>query len=192
MTTPPASGNDAPRLYKKATDAMRSYLAAVQASQWEDPTPCTDWNVQQLVNHFVGGAKNVKNVMDGTGPQDLGEHILSDDALAAFDAAVKSALVELEAPGALDKIVTTRRGEQPAGDYALGQVQEMAVHGWDLAKATGQDTAIDEELVEVGLARVMANRARLRTAGVFGEAEAPFADDAGAQTRYLGILGRSA
>jgi uncharacterized protein (TIGR03086 family) len=192
MTTHLDSGNDAPRLYKKATDNMSRYLSAVQTSQWEDATPCTDWNVRQLVNHFVSGAKNVKSIMEGTGPQDFGDNVLGDDPLAAFNAAVEKALAEIEVPGAMGTEVTTRRGEQSAGDYVLGQVQEMAVHGWDLAKATGQDTAIDPELVEVGLARVMANRERLRTAGVFGEAEAPFADDADPQTRYLGILGRSA
>ena len=190
MTTQSDPSNDAPRLYKKATDHMRGYVAAVQANQWEDATPCTDWNVRQLVNHFVSSAKNVKSIMEGVGPQDFGDDVLGDDPLAAFDQAVAGALAELEVPGAMVTSVVTRRGEQPASDYTLGQVQEMAVHGWDLAKATGQDTTIDAELVEVGLARVMANRERLRTAGVFGEAEAPVADDASPQTKYLGILGR--
>ena len=178
MTTQADPQTDAPRLYEKATTHARAYVAAVQSGQWGDATPCTDWTVRQLVNHMVSGAKNVKSIMEGIGPQDFGDDVLGGDPLAAFDEAVAGAIESIGVPGAMRTAVTTRRGEQPAADYTLGQVQEMAVHGWDLARAIGQDTTIDAELVEVGYTRVLANRERLRTAGVFGSAEATVAADA--------------
>jgi uncharacterized protein (TIGR03086 family) len=182
MTTQASAEANAPMYYQKATANTRRLLAAVNPDQWEVSTPCTDWNVKQLVNHMVSGAKNVASIMGGDGPQNFGE-VLGDDAIAAFSA-----------PGVMGSMVQTRRGEQLAGDYALGQVQEMLVHGWDLATAIGADTAMDPELLEASYARAVRSRDRLRTGGstAWGESEAAATASADAQTQYLAILGRSA
>ena len=192
MTSETGAHNDAPRLYEKAVTNARRLLAAVQAGQWEDPTPCSEWNVRRLVTHMVSGTRNVKSVMDGQGPQNWGDNVLGDDPLAAFDDARVAAVAALQVTGAMDRMVTTRQGERPAGDYALGQAQEMLVHGWDLAKATGQDTAMDPELLEVEYARALRNRERMRGSTAWGESEVDVPDGADAQTAYLGILGRKA
>jgi len=192
MTTQTEAEAMAPRLYEKVTAVTRNLVAAVQADQWRDATPCTDWDVTQLTNHLVSSARNIASIMAGDGPQNYGD-VLGDDALAAFDAAVGPAVVALNEAGAMAWTVVTRRGEQAAGDYALGQVQEMLVHGWDLAIATGQDAAMDAELLEVSHARALRNRNRLRTAGstAWGEGEASVGEAADLQARYLGILGRT-
>ena len=192
MTTQTEAEAMAPRLYEKVTAVTRNLVAAVQASQWHDATPCPDWDVTQLTNHLVSSARNLVGIMAGDGPQNYGD-VLGDDALAAFDAAVGPAVVALNEDGAMARTVVTRRGEQAAGDYALGQVQEMLVHSWDLATATGQDATMDAELLEVSYARALRNRDRLRTAGstAWGEGEASVGEAADLQARYLGILGRT-
>jgi len=192
MTTPAQAEANANRYYEKATANTRKILAAVKTSQWPHPTPCTDWNVKQLVNHMVSGARNVTFIMEGQGPQNIGD-ALGDDPLASFDEAVKSAVAAANAPNAMSRTVKTRRGELPAGEYLLGQVQEMLVHGWDLAKAIGADTKLDPELMEVCYARALRNREGLRTGSTaWGPAEADVPGTAGAQTKYLAILGRIA
>ena len=192
MTTQTGPEADAPRLYAKAVTNARERIAAVRPDQWEDATPCTEWNVRQLVSHMVSTTRNVKSILEGNGPQNWGDNVLGDDPLAAFDEARAGALAAVNAAGAMGRTVTTRQGERPAADYAIGQLQEMLVHGWDLAKATGQDTAMDPELVEVGYARALRNRDRLRSGTAWGESEANVADGADLQTKYLGILGRMA
>jgi uncharacterized protein (TIGR03086 family) len=192
MTTQANAEANAPRYYLTATANTRRLLAAVDTDQWEASTPCSDWNVRQLVNHMVSGVLNVASIMKGDGPQNLGE-VLGDDALGAFDGACKAATQAFSGPGAMGKMVQTRRGEQMAGEYALGQVQEMLVHGWDLAVATGADTTMDSELLDVSYARALRNRDRLRTGGstAWGDAEASASDGADTQTQYLAVLGRS-
>lgn len=192
MPTQAEAEANANQYYAKATANARKLLATVKPNQWTAPTPCTDWNVRQLVNHMVSGARNVTFIMENQGPQNMGDTI-GDDPLASFDEAVKSAVHVLDAPGALQRIVKTRRGEQPAGEYALGQVQEMLVHGWDLAKAIGADATLDPELMEVCYDRAIRNRAHLREGSTaWGEAEASIPSGANRQTEYLAILGRRA
>ena len=193
MTTQNEAEAIAARLYEKATANTRKLMAAVGEGQWQDATPCTDWNVTQLVNHMISSAKNVTSIMGGEGPQNFGD-VIGDDPLAAFETAIGDAVAAMNEADAMTKLVTTRRGEQVAGEYALGQVQEMLVHGWDLAIATGQDAAMDPELLEVSYARAVRNRDRLRTGGstAWGEGEADVSDAADLQAQYLGILGRKA
>lgn len=193
MTTQADAETNAPRYYLTATANARRLIESITADQWEAPTPCTDWNVTQLVNHMVSGVRNVASIMAGDGPQNLGD-VLGDDAIGAFDAACKAATKAFSAPGAMAKMVQTRRGEQLAGDYALGQVQEMLVHGWDLATAIGGDTTMNPELMEVSYARALRNRDRLRAGGstAWGDDEASATDDDDTQTKYLAVLGRSA
>jgi uncharacterized protein (TIGR03086 family) len=193
MTTQSDAEALAPRLYQVVTTNTRKLMAAVEAGKWHDSTPCTDWDVQTLVNHLVSGAKNVASIMGGDGPQNFGD-VLGDDALAAFDAAIGPAVAALQEEGAMTKTVVGRRGEQPAGDYALGQVQEMLVHGWDLAIAIGQDATMDSEALKISYERALRNRDRLRAGGstAWGEGEASVGDAPDLQTQYLSILGRSA
>jgi uncharacterized protein (TIGR03083 family) len=41
-------------LYAKAMSATRAYLDAVQAEQWQNATPCTEWKVRDIANHIIG------------------------------------------------------------------------------------------------------------------------------------------
>ena len=148
--------------------------------------------MRQLVSHMVNSSRNIKSIMAGNGPQEAPANVLGDDPLATFDEVTTAAIAAFSAPGAMQKTVTTRRGEQEAGAYAVGQTQEMLVHGWDLAKAIGQDTTMDAELVTVQYDRALAKRERMRTTGVFGDSEPPVPENADLQSKYLALLGRSA
>jgi len=193
MTTPANAPADAPRYYQKATANTRRLLDTITADQWQVPTPCSEWNVKQLLNHMVSSLRNVVSIMSDRGPQNFGD-VLGNDPIAAFDDACTAANAAFGKPGAMEEVKQTRRGSQLAGQYALGQVQEMLVHGWDLAVALGKDTAMDPELLEISYARALSNREQLRAGGsaAWGESEAEASDDADTQTKYLAILGRTA
>ena len=75
--------------------------------------------------------------------------------------------------------------------YAGHRFIDVLVHGWDLAKATGQDTTMEPDLVQAALAVIEPHRELLRASGMFGE-DVPVADDADDQTRLLAVLGRRA
>jgi uncharacterized protein (TIGR03086 family) len=63
------------------------------------------------------------------------------------------------------------------------------IHGWDLATATGQDTALDPGLMEACRQIIEPQLELFRAAGAFA-AELPVPPDATPQTRFLAMLGR--
>jgi uncharacterized protein (TIGR03086 family) len=67
----------------------------------------------------------------------------------------------------------------------------VLIHGWDLAKATGQDTTLDPELVDACWTVIRPQMELLEASGMFGT-KVPVADDADAQTKLLAALGRRA
>ena len=46
---------DAVALYRAATDRAVAVADAVRPDQLRFPTPCTEWTVQQVIDHLVGG-----------------------------------------------------------------------------------------------------------------------------------------
>ena len=66
----------------------------------------------------------------------------------------------------------------------------MLVHGWDLAAATGQDYALDPELMRACQQVIEPQLDAFRSAGALGPPVAVQAD-ASAQTRFLAMLGRT-
>ena len=75
--------------------------------------------------------------------------------------------------------------------YAAHRFVDVLVHGWDLAKATGQDTRLDPELVQACLDVVEPEADIWREAGVFG-AKPDLPAGADVQARLLALVGRTA
>ena len=77
----------------------------------------------------------------------------------------------------------------PAADVGAMLIMEMALHGWDVAQATGQEYALDHAAAEAVLQTVEAQAERFRKYQGFAEAiDAP--DDATIFGRALRLSGR--
>jgi uncharacterized protein (TIGR03086 family) len=73
--------------------------------------------------------------------------------------------------------------------YAGHRFIDVLIHGWDLATATGQATALDNDLTEACRKVTEPQIDMLRASGAFGEGRSA-APDASAQARLLAMLGR--
>lgn len=121
--------------------------------QLDADTPCTEFTVRDLINHVTGGATMFASAFEnGAVPDDelariMGD-MVGDDPSAAYATASARVQAAYHAPGALDGMVTLPFGEMPR-QAALGiAVFDVAVHGWDLAQATGQELQLSEDLAE--------------------------------------------
>jgi uncharacterized protein (TIGR03086 family) len=114
---------------------------------------------------------------------------LGDDPVAAWDAAVAASTASFAADGALDRTVHLSYGDRPAREYCREMVLDLAVHAWDLARATGSDERIDPDLVLLAYGHLAPIVHLWQDAGVFGP-PVPVPDDADLQTRLLAMTGR--
>ena len=85
--------------------------------------------------------------------------------------------------------------DTPAGRQTLEELvamtglMDLLVHGWDLARATGQDESLDPDEVHAFLVGIEPWDAALRSSGHFGPRVA-VPDDADEQTRLIAFTGR--
>jgi uncharacterized protein (TIGR03086 family) len=136
-------------LYERALKRSGEVVARTRVDQLSDPTPCGDWDVRALLNHIIGGCTMYAAGAEGR-VEDTPAHTdrVGDDHVAAFSKAADDAVAAFRGPGAMEKTFTLPWGQTPAS-AALGlAVAEAAVHGWDLARATGQTATIDDDVAE--------------------------------------------
>jgi uncharacterized protein (TIGR03086 family) len=179
-------------LLERALDQTAGLIAAIDASQAGLATPCAGWDVRALVGHLAG--LDLRNFLvsargeaaDWTAPAEE----IGDDWAAAFRDRAEPLRAAWRAAD-LDRPVTGPGGEAPLRLRADQQITELAMHDWDLARATGQPAELDPALAEHALrwSRGML-RPEFRGPGKAFGVEVPVPNDAPAYERLAGWFGR--
>lgn len=189
-----ATENDRLALLRRALDQSCELIAGTRREQAEQPTPCRSWTVGDLIGHLVTDLDNFSARVTGSAPDWSRAAEVGDDWVTAFasgremlDAAWAGADLQSELP-------TMGGGTAPLVSRADQQIAELAVHGWDLARATGQSEDLDAEVGEHGLRWAKQNlstqfRGPEDEGKAFGE-EVPVPDDAPVYERLAGWFGR--
>ncbi|HEX9467704.1 MAG TPA: TIGR03086 family metal-binding protein [Acidimicrobiia bacterium] len=184
---------DLAELHARALQSARRPVAAVQANQWGQPSNCGDWTVRELVNHMVAGNSWAAELAAGKTVEEVGTRldgdVLGNDPLQAYDDSAAAAVAAFGAPGAMDAPCAVSYGPVPGSEYCGHRLMDVLIHGWDVARSTGQDATLEPELVEICWALIEPHRDLLAGSGMFGS-EVTVADDADGQTRLLAALGR--
>jgi uncharacterized protein (TIGR03086 family) len=182
-------------LYVEAMAATRAYLDAVRADQWQAPTPCSEWDVKQIANHLIGENLWAGELYRGRTIDEVGGaldgDLAGDGPAAAYRESVRVATDAVTAPGAMEATCHLSFGDYSGADYAKQLLLDTLIHGWDIARGTGQDTTLDPELVSACLPIAEELTRRFRAAGVFGE-NLPVDAAADPQTKLLALVGRRA
>lgn len=184
---------DVVEVHRRTVERWVELVRGAAGSDWSGPTPCSAWDVRELVNHITGEERWVVPLLQGRTVGDVGDaldgDLLGDDPPAAAVHAAREAVAAFDAPGAADRTVALSFGPTAAQEYAAQLAADHLVHGWDLAVATGQDRPLPPELVESVAAWFAGTEAGYRAAGVVGDA-VPAAPGASAQERLLCAFGR--
>jgi uncharacterized protein (TIGR03086 family) len=167
----------------------------IRIDQFQAPTPCSDYHVRTLLNHllFWGPALEGAARKEQVPPPAAAEHevdLVQGDWAAAYEAQVDQLVAAWGKPEAWSG--TTFLGgpmELPASTVGGMAMGELVVHGWDLARATGQQPCWDDDVVGFLLDEVGRNAEQGRSYGVYGS---PVAVPAGAPLldRTVGLTGR--
>jgi uncharacterized protein (TIGR03086 family) len=187
------SDTDTLALLERALDQTAAIIAAIPASQAGLPTPCPGWDVRALVRHLVG--QDMRNFLvsvrgetaDWQAPADE----LGDDWAAEFGDRAGQLLAAWHAADLGQPIAMPGGGEAPLHGRVDQQIAELATHGWDLVKATGQRADLDPALAEHALdwSHGMLRPEFRGPDKAFGP-EVPVSPDAPAYDRLAGWFGR--
>ncbi len=196
MTTqapnPSTSSVPDPRpLLLRACEVADTLMSTVAATDLDRPTPCTEFEVRDLLGHLVMVARRVRVVLGGGSFADVPQviEIADDELVTAWQSSVadlRAALPHID----LSAMVTAPFGTVPAFAAVASYAGEVAVHCWDLAVAIGRtdllDRALAVPLLEAALQRLPRE----------GREHLPFGDvvdvpdDRSAYDRLVGWMGR--
>ncbi len=130
-------------------------IAAIGPDQLQGPTPCDEFNVERLLGHLTmalerAGAAGRGETPD-TWPTEPTE-CPDGDWGTLWTATGDGARGGWADPAKLERPTSLPWGTFP-GAKALGvYTSEIVVHGWDLARATGQQPQFDDATVGTGFA----------------------------------------
>ena len=139
-------------LFAAATTTATEVIAAVRGDQLSNPTPCTEYDVRQLLRHLVGVLPRVTAMGRGDDPMRVAtpeiDTMADDDVLPAWRAAVAQATAAWADESALERTIVLPWATDTGAAALLGYVSEITVHTWDVAHATGQTPAWNAQAVE--------------------------------------------
>jgi uncharacterized protein (TIGR03086 family) len=184
---------DVSGLFQRAADGFARHVHTIGVQQWHDATPCTDWDVRDLVNHVTVEQLWVPPLVAGQGVEDVGDRFdgdqLGDDPVAAWDAAVAASRSAFGAPDTIAGTVSLSSGPRATSEYCWEMATDALIHSWDLARGIGADDTLDAELVALVYERTLPFADQLQESGMFAP-PVPVPDDADPQTRLLALFGR--
>ena len=189
---------DIVELHGRCGRRFAALVAGVGPEQWHDDTPCSEWDVRALVHHLLYEQRWVPSMFEGLTIEQVGDRfdgdLMGGDA-SAWPGLLASSMEEAHAavaqPGALQRTVHLSFGDASGQEYVLQLTADLAIHAWDLARATGQDDALDPGAVALLLPWTEADAGLVAGSGMFGPRidTGPGAPD---DVRLLGLLGRRA
>ena len=174
--------------------ALETTVAAVQADQWNLPTPCSEWTVTQVVQHAAGDQLAYASALGvGSGPDF--DPFSPSGTIAGDPVVLVGAAIE-ETAKAWAAVADDREsaptplphGELPISIASGACAMDAAVHAWDIAIGTGQPSPLGDELAAQLLVVAHAIVEPLRNYGVF--AAIVEGDNGGAEAELLRYLGR--
>lgn len=134
-----------------ASTGFADRLRVVRPEQWTGSTPCTEWNVRQLVNHMARANLSYVRLLDGgTSAEFIRQRdadALGTDPVGAFGRSAQACAEAYARSEAMRQMVDHPSGTM-TGEQALAmRTTDTVIHTWDLARAIGADERLDAGLV---------------------------------------------
>lgn len=148
-TTEPLAVDDPRSFLAGAVDTAGTVIEAVRPDQLELPTPCDDFNVGQLLAHMTTALRRVAFVGRGEHAWSVpaAEGVADDGWLGAWHAAAHEVQGVWSDDALLDATMVLPWVTASGHDLLLSYTNEITVHTWDLATATGQSPSWDGEVI---------------------------------------------
>jgi uncharacterized protein (TIGR03086 family) len=134
---------EAPALLERAVGYTRTSLGLVTPDRMTAPTPCADWDLAALLRHMddslAAFTEAALGYVEPCGPAPAGDPMVI--------ASLKARACALLAAWSADRhagVVSVAGRPVPSELLAAAGALEIAVHGWDVARACGEDRPLPE------------------------------------------------
>lgn len=190
--------DDLVELHGRCGRRFATLVAGIGSEQWHDDTPCSEWDVRALVHHILYEQRWAPPLLEGMTIEQVGDRfegdLMGDDTSTwarVLASSIEEARAALSQPDALQRTVHLSYGDVPAQEYVMQLTADLAIHAWDLARATGQDDTLDPAAVALLLPWTKANIGQWEGSGLFAPRidTGPNAPD---DVELLGLIGRQA
>ncbi len=190
---------DIQELDRRAVAVCTGIVDQVRAGQLDQPTPCADWRLRDLLGHMVGQNYGFAAAAEGesTDASVWADRPVGDDPAGVFAASAARVVAAFNAQGAFDRrlwipaISTAMFWPAP---QAFGfHFIDYVVHAWDVAVSIGVPVEFDQEVLDEAMVRaqeVPLGPSR-EAAGAAFRAPVSAPDGAGLLDRIVALLGRS-
>lgn len=184
---------DVLNLYERGTGWASSRISRVDPELLAVATPCSEWNLRDLLNHVIAGAHLFALMAKGEYTRPPSGELLDfigDDPGRSYAAARQEALAAFSAPGVLTSTLSAPFGEVAGRELLAIGFCDHVIHGWDIAESTGQDSAIPADLADAAWSLAEGRLEQFRPTGRFAQ-RLNVADDATSQQKLIGYSGRT-
>jgi uncharacterized protein (TIGR03086 family) len=175
---------------------LRALLLGVTNEDLTAPTPCPDWTVGDLLDHLIGlswaFSQAAKKLTDAPGtaapPPEPSAANLPPHWRSRTPVLLEELATAWKDPAAWTGTAQAGGVTMPAADLGLVAMNEIVMHSWDLAQATGQDFAADPRILDA-LIEFLSQGPAEGTPGMFGP-RLDLEDEAALLDQALGLAGR--
>ncbi len=138
--------------FAPSTTTLATLVRGVRDDQLAGSTPCPDYTVADLLDHIAGlslafRCAAVKERPPGDGAPDVDGSRLEEGWRELIAGRLDALAAAWRQPGAFDGITQAGPVEMPADAAALVALDEVVVHGWDLARSLGREYDADPAAV---------------------------------------------
>ncbi|MEO5709030.1 MAG: TIGR03086 family metal-binding protein [Nocardioidaceae bacterium] len=171
-----------------AADDLARIVDGVRDDQLDAPTPCEEWTLGGLLAHIHQFA-TVFTANASKSPPAPGDG-LPDDWRHVIPSRLGDLAQAWRDPSAWEGRVSAGGVEMSGEENAVVAIEELVVHAWDVARATGQDLDVTPETLD------HVERFLEIFAGPLASGQGPYGpavgtdEDASRLDRYLGAAGR--
>jgi uncharacterized protein (TIGR03086 family) len=176
-----------------AAEAARVVQDIPDTKSLDDPSLCGDWDLRTLLNHLIlWTSYSAERRAHG---ESVAEDLMNKDFTADpgfredYAKQLKKAVDAWSAPSAWEGTRDMMGTATPATDIGAMLIMEMALHGWDVAHATGQEYNATDALAAVVEETVKAQAELFRQYDGFAD-PVKTADGATAFQKALALSGR--
>jgi uncharacterized protein (TIGR03086 family) len=173
--------------YRALAAEFTRRVEAVPATRWDEQSPCPEWTARDVLRHVVGTHRDAPTWAGLANPLDRSVDLEPAAAWAEARDSVQAILDDPELAGREFDGHFGRTSLEQAVDRFLAF--DLLIHGWDIARATGQEETLPPEEVGRAYQGALQMGDSLHMDGVCGPA-VEVGEGASEQDRLLALVGR--